>query len=297
MSHGRRSPTLRRRQLGTELRRLREAAGITIDQVALHLECSASKISRIETGQTGVTPRDVHDILVLYKIDATVIEKLVNIAREARQKAWWHYFGDVLTSSYVGLEAAADKVCAYEAQVIPGLLQTEEYARSMLLAARPGIPESEVERRIHVRSGRQSLLTQDEPIDFRVILDEAALRRPVGGDVVMRQQFSHLLSMAARPNVTLQVLPFESGAHPGMDGTFTILLYEESAGQNCVYAANAVGGLLLEKDEELRRYAFIFDLLQSCARTPDESIAMIASLLERGSQDGYEEHQQKESQG
>lgn len=258
---------------------------MTIDQVAARLECSASKISRIETGQTGVTPRDVRDILVIYGIDQQIIDTLVEIAREAREKGWWHYYGDVLTSAYVGLEAGADRVCAYEAQVIPGLLQTEDYARAMLLAARPGIPESEIDRRIRVRSGRQSLLTQDEPIDFRVVLDEAVLRRPVGGSIVMCQQLRHLILMASRPNVTLQVLPFASGAHPGMDGTFAILLYEESAGQSVVYAANAVGGLLLEKDEELQRYAFIFDHLQSCSNTPDESIVMIASLLERGAQD------------
>ncbi|MBT8224983.1 MAG: helix-turn-helix domain-containing protein [Dactylosporangium sp.] len=261
--------------------------GVTIDQVAAHLECSASKISRIETGHTSVTPRDVYVILTMYGISTAEIDELVGIAREAREKGWWHRFGDVLTSTYVGLEAGADQICSYEAQVIPGLLQTSDYARAMLMAVRSDLSEGEVHRRVHVRSWRQSLLTQDEPIDFRVVLDEAALRRPVGGAAVMHQQLRYLILMARRPNVVLQVLPFACGAHPGMDGTFTILRYEESTGQSVVFTDNAVGGTLLEKDEELQRYAFVFGLIQACSLTPDESIAMIASLLERGSQDEW----------
>lgn len=263
-----------------ELRRLREQAGVTIDQVATQLECSASKISRIETGQTGVTPRDVRDILTVYGLTAETIDDLVEIAREAREKGWWQLYGDVLTSAYVGLEAAADRICGYEAQVIPGLLQTEDYMRAMLRAARPDIAEREIDRRVRVRCGRQSLLTQDEPIDFRVVLDEAVLRRPVGGAAVMCGQFRQLIEMAERPNVTLQILPFSAGAHPGMDGTFAMLMYEESSNQNFVFAANAAGGLLLEKDDELQRYAFIFDLLRSCSLSPADSILMIASLME-----------------
>lgn len=278
MSGRRGSPTLRRRQLGMELRRLRERAGVTIDQVATGLECSASKISRIETGQTGVTPRDVRDILAVYGVEPDVIDDLVSIAREAREKGWWQPYSDVLTSAYVGLEAAADRICAYEAQVVPGLLQTEGYARAMIEAARPGISDGEVDRRVRVRTGRQSLLMQSEPIDFLVVLDEAVLRRPVGGPEVMRSQFDHLVSMARRPNVTLQVLPFHAGAHAGMDGTFAMLLYEGSVSQNVVFAANATGGSILEKDDELQRYAFIFDQLRSCSLHPTDSIAMIASL-------------------
>lgn len=261
-----------------ELRRLRERAGVTIDQVAARLECSASKISRIETGQTGVTPRDVRDILMVYDIEHEIIDDLVEIAREAREKGWWQPYGDVLTSAYVGLEAAADRIRAYEAQVVPGLLQTEGYARAMIEAARPGISDGEVDRRVRVRTGRQSLLMQNEPIDFWVVLDEAVLRRPVGGPDIMRCQFDHLVSMARLPNVTLQVLPFHAGAHAGMDGTFAMLLYEGSASQNVVFAANAAGGLILERDDELQRYAFIFDQLRLCSLHPADSISMIASL-------------------
>jgi transcriptional regulator with XRE-family HTH domain len=272
------SPTLRRRQLGMELRRLREAAHVTIDQVAERLECSGSKISRIETGQTGVTPRDVRDMLDIYGVDPEYADQLLKIAREARQKGWWQLYGDVLTSAYVGLEAAADHIRSYEALVVPGLLQTEEYAQAMIHAARPDIGATDVEKRVRVRMGRQSLLTQDDPIDLWVVLDEAVLRRPVGGRAVMRRQLEHLSLAATWSNVTLQVLPFSAGAHAGMDGTFTMLLYDEAAGQNFVFASNAAGGLFLEKDDELQRYGFIFDYLRANALRPDESVSMFVKL-------------------
>ena len=261
-----------------ELRRLREAAHVTIDHVAERLECSGSKISRIETGQTGVTPRDVRDMLDIYGVQPEYAEQLLKIAREARQKGWWQLYGDVLTGAYVGLEAAADHIRSYEALVVPGLLQTEEYAQAMIHAARPDISVTEVDKRVRVRVGRQSLVTQDDPIDLWVVLDEAVLRRPVGGRAVMRRQLEHLSMAAGWPNVTLQVLPFSAGAHAGMDGTFTMLLYDESAGQNFVFASNAAGGLFLEKDDELQRYGFIFDYLRANALRPDESVSMIVKL-------------------
>jgi transcriptional regulator with XRE-family HTH domain len=272
------SPTLRRRQVGMQLRRLREAAGVTIDQVAEQLECSASKISRIETGQTGVTPRDVRDMAAVYGVPPGEAELLLRFAREARQKGWWQLYGTVLTGAYVGLEAAADGIRAYEALVVPGLLQTEEYARAMIRTGRPDIDTEEAEKRVRVRMNRQSLLTQDDPIDLWIVLDEAVLHRPVGGRAVTKEQFDHLVEVAELPNVTLQVLPFATGPHAGMDGTFTILLYEESAGQNLVFVSNAAVGLFLEKEEELQRYAFVFDHLRASALDPDDTIAMIVGL-------------------
>jgi transcriptional regulator with XRE-family HTH domain len=261
-----------------ELRRLREAAGVTIEHVAERLECSGSKISRIETGQTGVTPRDVRDMLSVYGVDLDYAETLLRIAREARQKGWWQLYGDVLTGAYVGLEAAADRVRSYEALVVPGLMQTEDYAQAMIHAARPDISLAEVEKRVRVRMSRQSLLTQDDPLDLWVVLDEAVLHRPVGGAEVMRRQLLHLVQISELSNVTLQVLPFAAGAHAGMDGTFTILLYDDSADQNFVFAANAAGGLFLEKDDELQRYGFIFDYLRANALRPADSASMIVKL-------------------
>lgn len=273
----RRSPTVRRRRLGLELRRLREAAGITIEAVAERLECSSSKISRIETGHSGATPRDVRDMLAVYGVDGKAAEELVQVAREARQKGWWHLYGTVLTGAYVGLEAAASEIRQYEAQVVPGLLQVPEYARTMIGRARPDIGESEVDRRVRVRIARQSLVIQDDPLYLAVVLDEAVFHRLVGGLAVMRRQLDHLVMMAGQPNVTLQVLPFAVGAHAGMDGSFAILGYEDPADPDVVFAENAAGGLFLEKDEELRRYHVIFDQLRMSALPPDQSAEFIAA--------------------
>jgi len=273
----RHSPTVRRRRLGIELRRLREAAGITIEAVADRLECSSSKISRIETGHSGATPRDVRDMLAVYGVDGPVAEDLVQVAREARQKGWWHLYGTVLTGAYVGLEAAASTISQYEAQVVPGLLQVPEYARTMICKARPDISEAEVDRRVRVRMARQSLVSQDDPPHLAVVLDEAVFHRLVGGLAVMRRQLDHLVMAAGRTNVTLQVLPFAVGAHAGMDGSFAILGYEEAADPDVVFAENAAGGLFLEKDEELRRYHVIFDQLRASALPPDQSAEFIAA--------------------
>lgn len=272
------SPTIRRRRLGAELRRRREAAGITIEAVAEQLECSASKISRIETGHTAATPRDVRDLLAVVGVGGPEADELIQIAREARQKGWWHPYSAVLTGAYVGLEAAARSVRAYEQQVVPGLLQTEEYARAMIRAARPDISEDEVDRRVRVRLGRQSLLNQDDPLDLWVVLDEAVVSRPVGGDVVMRAQLRWLVEAAELPNVTIQVLPFEAGAHAGMDGTFAILDFPEPGDSDVVYAENATGGLFLEKSDELKKYLFIFDHIRAAALRPQTSVARLAEL-------------------
>jgi transcriptional regulator with XRE-family HTH domain len=276
----RRSPTIRRRRLGAELRRRREFAGVTIESVADRMECSASKISRIETGHTSATPRDVRDMLGIYGVAGDECEELVQIAREARQKGWWHPYSTVLTGAYVGLEAAAQSIRAYEQQVVPGLLQTEDYARAMIRAARPDITAGEVERRVSVRMARQSLLTQDDSIDLWVVLDEAVVSRPVGGDTVMRAQLQRLAEAADLPNVTIQVLSFEAGAHAGMDGTFAILDFPEPGDPDVVFAENATGGLFLEKNDELRKYIFIFDHIRAAALRPEESVALIRKLAE-----------------
>jgi transcriptional regulator with XRE-family HTH domain len=274
----RRSPTIRRRRLGAELRRLREAAGVTIEMVAERLECSSSKVSRIETGHTSATVRDVRDMIGIYGIVGGESDDLLQIAREARQKGWWHSYSTVLTSAYVGFEAAAGSIRAYEQQVVPGLLQTESYAKAMIRSARPDITADEVEQRVRVRLSRQSLLSQDDPIDLWVVLDETVVSRPVGGDEVMRAQLERLIEATDQPNVTIQILPFEAGAHAGMDGTFTILDFPEPGDPSVVYAENATGGLFLEKPDELQKYAFIFDHIRAAAIRPEESVALIAKL-------------------
>lgn len=272
------SPTVRRRRLGAELRRFRESAGLTIDFVAEKLECSTSKISRLETGQTGASPRDVRDMLKLYDVRPDELDDLLQVAREARQKGWWQPYGALLNGAYVGFEAAAAGIQSYEAQCVPGLLQTREYAGSLIRAGRLNTAPDEFEDRIRVRMVRQALLTQDDPIDFWVVLDEAVLHRPVGGPAVMRQQLDHLVKMAELPNVTLQVLPFSIGAHSGMDGSFVILHFPDDVDPDMAFVAMATGGVFQEKPDEMRRYAMIFDHLRSAALPPDESIALIESM-------------------
>jgi transcriptional regulator with XRE-family HTH domain len=267
---------VRRRRLGLELRRLREAAGVTIETVADRLECSSSKISRIERGHSGASPRDVRDMLDVYGVKGSVADDLIQVARDARTKGWWHLYGTVLTSAYVGLEAAASAIRTYEALALPGLLQTPEYARAMIEEHAADIPRAEVERRIHVRTERQSLLTQEDPLNFWVVLDEAVFHRMVGGRTVMRGQLARLIEASSLSNVTLQVVPFSLGAHPGMDGCFSILSYEEPADPDVVFAENAAGGIFLEKDDELHRYHQIFDQLTVRALPPAESAAFIA---------------------
>jgi len=276
----RRSPTIRRRRLGAELRRYRDAAGVTIDVVAERLGCSPSKVSRIETGHTSATPRDVKDMLDIYGVKGVESDELVQISREARHKGWWHPFSPVLTGAYVGLEAAARSIRAYEQQVIPGLLQTDKYAIAMIRAARLGDSDREIEQRVRVRMARQALLIQDDPIDLQVVLDEAVVSRPVGGDQVMRDQLLRLVEASRLPNVTLQILPFAAGAHAGMDGTFAILDFPDAEDPNVVFAENATGGLFLEKSDELRKYNSIFDAIRSSALSPEESRDMIVLLAE-----------------
>lgn len=278
--NARRSPTIRRRRLGAELRRHREAAGVTIDVVAERLGFSPSKVSRIETGHNSATPRDVAELLSFYRVETREAEELVQIAREARQKGWWHPYSAVLVGAYVGLEAAARGIRAYEQQVIPGLLQSEEYALAMIRAARSSDTPREIDRRVHVRLARQSLLIQDDAIDLHVVLDEAVLSRPVGGDDVMRDQLSRLVEAQQLPNVKLQLLPFTAGAHAAMDGSFAILDFPDQGDADVVYAENATGGLFLEKEEELRKYHSIFDDLSSTALGPEETTRMIERLIE-----------------
>jgi transcriptional regulator with XRE-family HTH domain len=272
------SPTVRRRRLGAELRRHRELAGLTIDQVADQLDCSASKISRLETGQTGSNPRDVRDMLALYGVGDTELEELLSVARETRQRGWWQPYGSILTGAYVGFEAAADRIRSYEAQCVPGLLQTADYARSMIAAVHTGRPRQEVDDRVHVRLGRQALLTQEDPVQFWCVLDEAALRRPVGGREVMRCQLEHLVRESARPNVTLQVLPMAAGEHPGMEGSFVIMSFPDAADPDTVYVTIATGGVFQEKPDDVSRYEIIFDRLQKMALSSAESAEFIATM-------------------
>ncbi|MBN6041499.1 MULTISPECIES: helix-turn-helix transcriptional regulator [unclassified Amycolatopsis] len=274
-------PTVRRRRLAGELRRLREAAELTIDEVGEKLECSASKISRIETGHVGVTPRDVRDMLELYGLMGDEREALVQLAREARKRGWWHAYNEVFTGTFVGLEADASSLRAYQALLVPGLLQTERYARTVIRALRPDADETELKRRVAARMARQELLTDPAPPEYWAVIDEAVLHRRVGGCEVMAEQVSRLLEVARLPHVTLQVVPFGAGAHPGMEGPFLILGFPEQADPDVVYVDSTSSGLYLEMPDDVRRYTLMFDHLRATALKPDDSVELIAESAER----------------
>ena len=271
-----RTPTGRRQRLGAELRRLREEAGLTIDRVAEALECSQSKVSRIETGQVSATPRDVRDMLKLYRVDDARREAMVRVAREARQRGWWQKFVDVPDGvpAYVGLETAATSIDIYMSLIVPALLQTADYAKAVIGAVRPDLPPAEIDRRVELRLRRQALLDQERPPALRVLLDDTVVGRPVGGPEVMAAQRRQLLEDAQRPSVTLQVLPLEAGAHAGMDGPFTIFGFP-AAERDVVALDSAADALYLESPEDLRRYRRVFERLLPAALTPEASAALI----------------------
>ncbi len=272
-----RTPTGRRARLGAELRRLREEAGLTIDRVAEALECSQSKVSRIETGQVSATPRDVRDMLELYRVDEARREAMVQVAREARQRGWWQKFGDVPDGvpAYVGLEAAATSIDVYMSLIVPALLQTADYARAVIGAVRPDLPAAEIDRRVELRLRRQALLDQERPPVMRVLLDDTVLWRPVGGPAVMVGQRRRLLEAADRAAVTIRVLPLQAGAHAGMDGPFTIFGFPAPAERDVVALDSAADALYLEDPEDLRRYRRVFELLLPAALTPEASVELI----------------------
>jgi transcriptional regulator with XRE-family HTH domain len=274
----RRSPTVRERRLARSLRQLREGANLKIEEVAEKLEISASTVSRMETAQVGVRPRDLGFLLDMYEVSGPEREQLLQIARERRQQRWWQEYADLPNIAVAGLEDDASTIVQFSALLVPGLLQTEAYARAVLEAIRLDARPVDIERRLQLRIHRQALLTGEHPPEYWVVLDEAALRREVGGATTMAEQLGRLIEVAKLPNVTLQVLPFSSGEHPGMDGDFTILHYRESADPDVVYIENTGGDMYLEEREVTRRYNKLFDHLRAAAQNPGESIRTLGSI-------------------
>ncbi|WP_158842955.1 helix-turn-helix domain-containing protein [Saccharothrix deserti] len=272
------SPTLRKRRLVSELRRLREAADLTIEEVGERLECSASKISRIETGRVGVTPRDVRDMLAAYGADRATLDELVQLAREARRKAWWDEFGDIAPGRYVGFEADAESVRTYQGLMVPGLLQCEAYTRALIRDVLPDAAPAEVDRRVELRKARQALLVDDEPLRLHVVVDEAALRRLIGGREVMAEQLWRLHEVEKLPNVTLQVASFEAGGHAAMDGPFVILTFPEQLDPDVVYIESTRSDVYLEQSSDVARYSDMFARLCAEALDPAASFALIGRV-------------------
>jgi len=275
------SPTVRRKRLGIELRRLREQASLTCEEVGQRLDCSGTRISRMETGRISVRPGDVRELLEIYGVTGSEADALVQLAREARQKGWWHTYGRVLPpwfEAYVGLEAAAVRFRDFQSMVVPGLLQTEDYARAVLRAApNPGSPE-DMDRQVALRMQRQAILGQANPPDLWVVLAENIIRVQVGGPAVMRTQLRRLIDVAERSHVTLQVLPFTTAAYVDPISPFTILEFPDAADPTVVYLEHLTGSLFLEAAEEIMRYTVVFDHLRAEALGTAPSIDLIARV-------------------
>lgn len=255
---------------------------MTCEEVGSRLLVSGSKISRLETGRRGIQPRDVRDLLDLYGVDdEDKREALMTLTRQARQKGWWHRYGEAIPEwfeVYVGLEAEASTLRTYEAELVPGLLQTVDYARAVHRAADTEGSSQEIERRLEIRMARQELLTRPASPRFWAVMNEAVIRRVVGGQGLMRLQLERLAEAAELPNVTLQILPFGAGAHAAMLSSFHVLEFPERVDPDVVYLENMTGALYLEKPAEVDRYILAFDHLKAKALDPDESVTLIARV-------------------
>jgi transcriptional regulator with XRE-family HTH domain len=275
------SPTVRRRRLALELRRLREAARLTCEEVAERLECSASKISRVETGRVSVSPRDVRDMLEIYGVSDGQRDALVQLARESRQKGWWHAYGDSVVphfGMYLGLESAASEIRIYEVNLIPGLLQTEDYARAVISTGMVDKPRTDIDRSVALRMERQQVTRTSMPKVWAV-LDEAALRREVGGPEVMRVQLEYLRDLGSTRNVSLQVIPFRGGAHPAMGRPYIILAFDEDLDPDVVYLEDLTSALWVENVDEVDRYNVFFNHLRATALSFEDSAALMTAVL------------------
>jgi transcriptional regulator with XRE-family HTH domain len=276
-------PTVRRRRLGAELRRLREANSLKLEEVAEQLGLAPSTLSRIETGKAPTKTAYLTSMLAMYGVDDPAVRKvLVDMAREGHRKGWWSIYDDVLPSGfdiYVGLEAEASALRSYETDVVHGLLQTTDYALAVLRELRPRDSEEQLARGVDLRMQRQRLLDSDPPLDLWIILDEGAIRRNIGGTKVMRPQLEHLIEASRWANVTLQVVGFDAGAHAGLAGPFSILEFPERGDSEVAYTESVAGMIYLEKEREVRSCAEAFDRMRAAALSPAASVALIQQVL------------------
>ncbi|MFD0022159.1 helix-turn-helix domain-containing protein [Streptomyces sp. NPDC058382] len=267
------NPTVRRRRLGQELRRLREIKGMTAEEVAERLLVSQSKISRLENGRRSISQRDVRDLCGVYEVeDHRIVDSLMQMAKDSRQQGWWHAFGDIPYSVYIGLETDAESLRVYEPQVVPGLLQTRQYAEALINGALPEAPQTDIDKRVSVRSRRQDRINAPEhPLRLWAVIDESALRRLVGGRQVMIEQLERLVELSHLPHVTVQVLPFDMGAHPGINGQYAILEFPDAADSSVVYIEGVTSDLYLEKANDVQRYSVMYEHLRAQALNVEQT--------------------------
>ncbi|MFI5754622.1 helix-turn-helix domain-containing protein [Streptomyces sp. NPDC051569] len=274
------------RQLGEELRKFRESAGITMASAAEALDCTKGKISRIENGRVAVRTPDVLALLRAYGVEqegeiATRLTDLARTANRRRRTGWWNQYGPVLADTYrdyIALEATASTIRTFQGQLIPGLLQTADYVRAVTVASKAWQTPSEIEQFVRVRLARQERLVADDPLSVWAVVAEGVLRQQVGGPNVMSAQLEHLMSVADLPNVQIQILPFHRGAHASMFGPYVILSFTETSALDVVLADNPTGSIWLEHEPEVARYRALFDDARSSALSPAESLSLIHKL-------------------
>lgn len=277
-----RSPTVRRRRLAAELRRLRKQCGKTREEVAEHIGVVPATITRIENASSGARPAEVQLMLDLYGVDGEERATLLQLAREAKRRGWWHQYGKVVPAwfqVYVGLEAETQRFLWYEAEQIPGLFQTEGYMRALIEAESQKLSEDELDRQVKLRIGRQGVLDSDGPPEMWVIVNEAALHRLVGDREVMLDQLERLIDASKLPKVDLQVLPFAHGAHPSPHGSFTILGFQKPMDSDVVYIELRSSALYLEQPDEISTYKVMFDHLKAKALPTDKSVQLIRRVM------------------
>jgi transcriptional regulator with XRE-family HTH domain len=274
--------TVLRMLLGSQLRRLREAAGISAEKAGYEIRASRSKISRMETGRVGLKVRDVEDLLTLYGVTGEQQRaKVVALARRSRAPEWWAKYNDILPDwfeTYLGLESAATSIRSFEMQFVPGLFQTEDYARAVTRLGHQTAHVDEIERRVGLRLKRQDLLTRAQPPRIWAVMDEAVLRRPVGGLPAMRAQLRHLVEAARMPRVTLQVVPFDRGGHAGASGSFSILRFEERDLPDVVYIEQLTSAVYLDQRHDIEHYLEVVDQLSGEALTPADTARFIEQV-------------------
>lgn len=285
VSGGDGGPTALRIMLGGQLRRMRESAGISRADAGWQIRASESKVSRMELGRVGFKERDVSDLLELYGLaDETERYRLMELARAANNPGWWSRYGDVMPSwftNYVGLEVAAQLIRTYELMFVPGLLQTEDYARAVVQLGNTYLPATEVDQRVALRVTRQQILNRANPVRLWVVIDESVLHRSVGGEKVMRAQLEHLMMWAEQPNITLQVMPFSSVGYPGAGGAFSILRFPEGDLPDIVYIEHATSALYLDKLEEVDEYVAIMEALTIAAAPVSQTESLLKEALGR----------------
>ncbi|MFF6899950.1 helix-turn-helix domain-containing protein [Streptomyces hydrogenans] len=280
------NPTVRRRRLGQELRKLREGKGMTAEQVAERLLVSQSKISRLENGRRSISQRDVRDLCGVYEVDdEAMVNSLMQMAKDSRQQGWWHAFGDIPYSVYIGLETDAQSLRVYEPQIIPGLLQTRAYATAVISGALPESTLADIEKRATVRTRRQDRIRDDErPLRLWAVIDEAALHRVVGNRQVMVEQLEHLVEQSHLPHVTVQVLPFDTGAHPGISGQYSILEFPDASDSSVVYIEGVTSDLYLEKGPDVSKYSYMYEHLRAQALGVEQTRDFVEGIAKKYAQ-------------